>query len=94
MINDERTAFDFDQWMDLAKKDPEGFEKKRKEVIKIAIDNASQKMQPRLNGLQWCIDAKIKASKNPMDGCLKVFQMMMDSIYRACKKFCVTAIFN
>lgn len=77
----ELNEFDFDTWMDLAKKDPEAFEKKRQSLIKSTIDKAPEELQQRLTGLQWTVDCKIKASKNPLDACVKISQMMMDSVY-------------
>lgn len=74
--------FDFDHWMKLAKENPETFEKQRQELIQTAINEAPQHMNQRLKGLQWHIDSEIKLAKNPMDGCLKIYQMMMDSVYQ------------
>ncbi len=73
--------FDFDYWMELAKKDPSTFEKQRQDLIQETIEEAPKKIQKRLNGLQWSIDSRIKTAKNPMDGCLTIYQMMMDSVY-------------
>ncbi len=73
--------FDFDYWMELAKKDPAAFEKQKKQLIQEAIDKAPKRMQNRLNGLQWSIDSRVKTAKNPMDACVKIYQMMMDSVY-------------
>ena len=74
--------FDFDQWMRLADEDPEAFDKKRQTLIQATINDAPQRMTQRLNRLQWRIDTEIKLAKNPMDGCLKVYRMMMDSVYK------------
>ena len=74
--------FDFDQWMSLAEQDPEAFEKKRRNLIQATINEAPEKMHQRLNGLQWRIDTEIKLATNPLDGCLKVYRMMMDSVYK------------
>jgi hypothetical protein len=76
------TDFDFDQWMKLAKEDPETFEKQRLDIIQTVINEAPAQMHQRLNGLQWRIDGEIKLAKNPMDACLKIYQMMMDSVYQ------------
>jgi hypothetical protein len=73
--------FDFDQWMKLAEQDPEAFEKKRRDITQATIKQAPMKMHQRLNGMQWRIDNEIKLAANPMDGCLKVYRMMMDSVY-------------
>ncbi len=73
--------FDFDAWMALYKKDPESFEKQKKDLIQETINKAPEKMQRRLNGLQWKIDTEVKLTKNSLDGCIRVYQMMMDSVY-------------
>jgi len=74
--------FDFDQWMKLAKEDPETFEKQRQSLIQTAINEAPTQMHQRLKGLQWSIDGEIKLAKNSMDACLKIYQMMMNSVYQ------------
>ncbi len=79
--NNSEDEFEFDSWMKLAQENPEIFEKKRQDLIDSVINSAPERMHQRLNGLQWTIDAKIQTSKNPMDGCIKIYQMMMDSVY-------------
>ncbi len=79
--NDPAIEFDFDYWMALAKSDPKAFEKQKREEIDTVINRAPEKSRQRLKGLQWSIDSKVKTAKNPMDACLKVYQMMMDSVY-------------
>ncbi len=74
--------FNFDEWMELCEKDPENFEKNRKALIQGLIDQAPEGMQRRLNGLQWTIDTEIQLAKTPMQGCIKVYEMMMDSVYQ------------
>ena len=74
--------FDFEAWMELYKQDPENFEKNRKALIQGLIDQAPTRMQRRLNGLQWTIDSEIGLAKTPMQGCIKVYEMMMDSVYQ------------
>lgn len=73
--------FDFDEWMKLFKNDPERFEIKRQDLIQSTIKQAPMEMQRRLNGLQWQIDTEIKLAKNPLEGCIRIHQMMMDSVY-------------
>lgn len=74
--------FDFDWWMKLAEHDPKAFEKARQNLIQATINEAPEQMYQRLNGLQWRIDTEIKLATNPLDGCLKVYRMMMDSVYK------------
>lgn len=79
--SNNETEFEFQQWMELAQKDSEKFEKQRLELIESVINGAPERLRKRLSGLQWSIDAKLKTSKNPMDGCMKIYQMMMNSVY-------------
>lgn len=71
----------FEYWLKLAKSDPELFEKKRLEAIDAVIQSAPVEKQQRLRGLQWRIDAERKKAKNPLDACLKVYNMMWDKVY-------------
>ncbi len=75
------TSFDFDSWVELAKSDPEKFEQKRKEAVNELIESVPEPMQQRLNGLQWRIDMDVRRSSNTMDACLRIYKMMMDSVY-------------
>lgn len=75
------TDFDFDGWMELYKRDPDNFETMRQDLIQSTINQAPIEMHRRLNGLQWQIDTEIKLAKNPLDGCIKIYEMMMDSVY-------------
>lgn len=73
--------FDFNAWAELAKKDPELFNQKRKQAVSELIEKAPLNMQNRLRGLQWRVDLEIQRSNNPMDACLRIYRMMMDSVY-------------
>jgi hypothetical protein len=79
--NNSQIEDNFDELMALFEKDPDSFEKKRLEMIQSVIVQAPERIQRRLTGLQWRIDSEIKLAKTPMAGCLKVYQMMMDSVY-------------
>lgn len=76
-----KTEFNFDMWAQLAKEDPEEFERKRRATINTVLSKAPASMQNRLRGLQWRIDMEIKRSKNPLDGCIRINRMMIDTIY-------------
>ncbi len=79
---EQEIEFNFDEWMELFKNDPERFEKKRKDMISLTIDHAPTRMHRRLKGLQWTIDSEVQLAKNPLQGCIKVYEMMMDSVYK------------
>ncbi len=73
--------FDFEKWARLAKDDPEEFEKERKRVIEETIMRCPPRNRQRLIRLQWRIDMERKRSKNPLQSCVRLFDMMMDFVY-------------
>jgi len=81
MSEQDNNSFDFDYWMNLAKDDPSAFDEQRTNEVKTLIESAPEHMHRRLYGLQWRIDMEVKKGKNPMDSCLRVYRMMLDSIY-------------
>lgn len=72
--------FDFDEWVRLAKDDPDAYEDMRKKMIREVIDNTSPEVKRRMEGLQWQIDQVRTTSANPMASCLRISQMMWDSV--------------
>lgn len=74
------TEFDFDEWVRLAREDPDAYEDLRKQLIQEVIDNTSPEIKRRLQGLQWQIDQIRSTSANPMASCLRISQMMWDSV--------------
>jgi hypothetical protein len=73
--------FDFDEWLQLAKADPEAFEKRRQQAIDALIAETSGEQQQRLRGLQWRIDMERRKYKDSLVRCQKVFSMMWSSVY-------------
>jgi len=71
---------DFDQFSKLAKSDPEAFEAKRAEVIEQMILRMPAHKQHRMRCLQWKIDQVRKQAGNPMAACIKLSEMMWDSL--------------
>lgn len=76
------TEFDFDQWMNLAKQDPDTFERVRLEAIEAYFNQIPPQRQSLLRHLQWRIDMEIRRSRTPLAGCLRIHQMMMKSLDR------------
>jgi uncharacterized protein DUF3135 len=74
------TEFDFDEWVRLAKEDPDAFENMRTKMIQEIIDDTSPEIKHRMQGLQWQIDQIRSTSPNPMSSCLRISQMMWDSV--------------
>lgn len=71
-------VFNFDEWAELAKNDPDEFERRRKAVIAEAIAAAPAAQQLKLHQLQWKIDA-IRSTNTPLGALLKMQEMMWDS---------------
>ncbi len=74
------TEFDFDEWMRLAKEDPDAYESMREKMIQDVIDSTSPEVKRRMEGLQWQIDQIRSTSSNPMASCLKISQMMWEKV--------------
>ena len=75
-------SLDFDEWMRLAKNNPDEFEAKRLKQIEIFFNNVPKEKQQRLKGLQWQIDQTRKLSRNPLASCIAISNMMWDSMNR------------
>jgi hypothetical protein len=71
---------DFDQWADLAKTDPDAFEARRAEAIEAMIQRMPDHKQQRMRCLQWKIDQVRGQAGNPMAACIKISEMMWDSL--------------
>lgn len=71
------TNFDFDEWAELYRRDPELFEQRRKDLLEAAVSCARPELQPRLRGLQWQLDAERAKAKTPMGACVRMNQLMM-----------------
>lgn len=73
-------SIDFDVWFQLALKDPEAFERKRKLLVEATIENAPVDKQERLRCLQWRIDRVRDLSSTPMSACIKISRLMWDNV--------------
>lgn len=71
---------DFDEWARLAKTDPEEFETRRREIIESTIARNPTGRQQRLRSLQWKIDQIRTLSPTPISACVKISNMMWDSL--------------
>lgn len=70
----------FDELMKLAQEQPEQLEALRQEHIDQLINNADERHQQRLRGLQFQIDSQRKIhNSSPMGACMKIGKMMHES---------------
>ncbi len=72
----------FDELKRLAEQDPQALEALRTRLIEEVIENAAPESQPRLRGLQFQVDMERRRAKTPMASCIKVSQLMQDSLLR------------
>lgn len=61
----EQTLPSFDELVDMAQNNPEGFEQFKRKACEQAITCASEEMKPRLRAQQSHIDRVISHCKNP-----------------------------
>ncbi len=72
---------EFDLLMRLAQENPEELESLRDRLNQQLIESAPERMQHRLKGLLFQIDAKRRVANNPMQSCMGVYEMMQDSLF-------------
>lgn len=71
----------FDTMVEMAKNDPVAFEEMRRELSQEIIDGVSNTaLKRRLAGLQFQIDMECRKASNPMASCIRISQMMTDSL--------------
>jgi len=76
----QKPQVDFDSWSELAKSDPGAFEARRAEVIEQIIQGMPAHKQQRMRCLQWRIDQVRAQAGNPLSACIKLSEMMWDSL--------------
>lgn len=71
--------FDFAEYAEIARTDPQGFERLRQRMIDELIEQAPAARQPRLRGLQFQIDMTRRRAKTPYAACVGISRMMWDA---------------
>ncbi len=71
--------FDWETWSELARTDPEAFERKRKEAIEALIASAPEHQRKRLIGLQSRVDLERQRSSSALGACIRVSNLMWRS---------------
>lgn len=69
----------FDEMKIMAQEQPEALEDLRQLLTEELIQNAPQRGRRRLRGLAFVIDAERRKARNPLQACIKLSQMMLDS---------------
>ena len=78
--NVHKPQIDFDLWADLAKTDSKAFEAKRSEYLEKALLKIPTAKRERARCLQWKIDQVRNQADTPMSACVKISEMMWDSL--------------
>jgi hypothetical protein len=71
---------DFDEWVKIARENPQEFERKRRELINNFIVSAPPEQQKKLRELQVIIDAERAMSGTPLEACQRISAMMMEEV--------------
>ncbi len=74
------STIEFEAWAELAENDPPAFEDLRQAAIEEAIQQAPLGSQQRLRGLQWRIDQERRRARTPLAACIRISQMMWESV--------------
>jgi len=72
---------DFDQWAELASRDPVQFEQKRREVIDEFLQSVSSERRLHLQRLQWRVDRIRERCATPMAATIAISEMMWEAFY-------------
>ncbi len=76
------SRIDFDQWSQLAKTDPESFERQRSALLDACIARASRNHQERLRRLQWRIDRIRDTAGTPLAACVRISDLMWRTFHQ------------
>ena len=74
-----RESFNFDRWCELARQDPDEFERRRQLAIEQTIVRSIDTTR-LLRGLQWRIDTTRSLARTPLKACIDISGMMWDSL--------------
>lgn len=70
----------FDEMRLMALEQPQALENLRMLLIAELIASAPESRRRRLEGLAFVIDAERRKARNPMQACIRLSQMMLDSL--------------
>lgn len=71
-------GFDFDFWAELARSDPEAFDRRRRELLEKAI-HLCKSDKRRMRGLQNRIELERRKAGVPLKACLRLSGLMWES---------------
>jgi hypothetical protein len=71
--------FEFGAWSRLARTDPAGFERARRDVLEKAIARGNDPQ--RMRRMQWRLDAERRRARTPMKACLRLSNLMWEKLF-------------
>lgn len=69
----------FEEMQTMAREQPEALERLRRDLTEQLICNAAPRGRRRLRGLVFTIEAERRKAHNPLQACIRLSQMMLDS---------------
>ncbi len=72
-------VIDFEKWSELAKTDPQAFERLRSQFLLAALNQIDSSKRHKFECLQWRLDQIRDMTKTPMSACIKISQLMWTS---------------
>lgn len=72
-------TIDFDDWSSLARRDPEGFETRRRALLDSFIRAQPIERRHRLHCLQWRVDRIREGASTPLLACQRLSQLMWNA---------------
>ena len=73
---------DFDELIEIAKQTPHKLDELLALQVEELIESAPEHMRARLRGIQFQVNCQREISKNSMDACLKISNMMQTSLQK------------
>lgn len=80
MADSSTRPFDFDYWSALAARDPDHFERSRREYLEQTIASASPRSRERLRCLQWKLDRIRQTAGSPLAAAIRMNEMMWERV--------------
>lgn len=75
-VDPDAPKFDFDAWAELARRDPEAFERQREQAVEQVCAQLGGRGKPNIAGVLWRMDVARRRASNPLHLCIKLSSMM------------------
>lgn len=79
VLPEDLEKLEFDEWRVLFDRDPEQFDRYRKQLLDQQIALAPEESRPRLHGLLFQMEAEAVRSRSPIAYSMRLSAMMMDT---------------